>query len=80
MEKAILTFREWKNEFVKVNFVLNGKVGVTSFDKEIINTKDNKVVEDLKDKQVTLYDYYRKNFETIQKNYNKILDKAELIS
>lgn len=80
MEKAILTFREWKNEFVKVNFDLNGKVTVTSFDKEIINTKDKKVVEDLKDKQVTLYHFFSNNFETIQKNYNKILDKAELIS
>jgi hypothetical protein len=79
MEKNILTFREWKNEFVKVNFDLNGKVIVTSFDIRIINTNDSQIVDDLKDKQKTLLDYYKKYFDSIQHKYRIVLDKSEII-
>lgn len=76
----ILTFREWKNEFVKVTFDLVGGVTVTSFDIRIIKSNDNDIINDLKDKQKILLNYYKKGFNPIQKKYLDTINKGEKLN
>ena len=65
----ILTFRNWKNNCVKVIFKFGEGVKVISFGIEIINTNDIVIIYDLIHKQNILYRYFKNNFETIQNNY-----------
>lgn len=74
----ILTFRDWKEKHVSVKFDINGGVKVFSFgDEKIFDTKDDNIVEDLKNEQHILYKYFKKHFDLIQKKYKSLLDKTK---
>lgn len=66
-----LPLREWRNNHVKIiHESKSKKTIVTSFD-EVIITTNEKVTPHI------LLEYFRNNFDDIQKKYDNLLDKTE---
>ena len=79
MEENILTFREWSENFVKVNFELEGFGGVEvhSFDKRIYSSLDRTIVKDLLiNTSKVLLKLYRNNFDIIQHDYQNLVKES----
>ena len=79
MEMNILTFREWNENFVKVNFELEGFGGVEvhSFDKRIYSSLDRTIVKDLLiNTSKVLLKLYRNNFDIIQHDYQNLVKES----
>jgi hypothetical protein len=73
----ILTFREWNENFVKVIFDLEGGVEIKSFDKTILKIKSPKVFNGLLENQSKmLLKHYKDNFDTIQSQYQELLNEV----
>jgi plasmid replication initiation protein len=81
MQQNILTFREWNENHVKVNFILGGGVKVFSFDKLLFNSSKKETVQNFNDfQQKELLNLYKKHFNKIQKKYTKIIEDLDIIS
>lgn len=81
MQQKILTFREWSENFVKVDFDLVGRVRVYSFGQLIFETNNKDTIQNYKDNQSKeLLKRYKKHFNQIQKNYTEMIDNLEIVS
>jgi hypothetical protein len=79
MSEEILTFREWNENFVKVNFELDGFGGIEvySFNKRIYSSLDKTIVKDLLiETSKVLLKLYRVNFDTIQNEYQTLIKES----
>jgi len=80
MQQNILTFREWNENHVKVNFILGGAMEVYSFDKLIYRTTKKDKIESYKNFQNReLLRMYKINFNEIQKEYTEMIDNLNLV-
>ena len=81
MELNILTFREWNENHVKVNFILDGAVEVYSFGKLVYKSRNKETIQRFKDYQNTeLLKFYKKNFDDIQDLYDELIDNLDFVS
>jgi len=71
----IIPFREWADNHVKVNFILNDGVEVLSFDKPIFKSKNETDVRNFVENQnKQLLKLYKKHFDDIQDGFYEIAD------
>lgn len=79
MQNNILTFREWNENHVKVNFILGGGVEVYTFDKLFFKSGKKERIEGFKNFQnKELLKLYKDNFVEIQKLYTEVIENSEL--
>jgi hypothetical protein len=78
MEQEVLTFREWRENFVRID--LNTKmfeVKLVSFDQLVDDVYNReKVKEILIDVNKYLLNYYRVNFDLIQKEFQYLIKES----
>lgn len=81
MQQNILTFREWSENHVKIDFILNNGVKVFSFGKPIFESHKRETIQRFVDNQSKeLLILYKKHFNEIQKNYTEMIDNLEIVS
>lgn len=77
MGGKMVTFREWSENFAKINYNLVGWVEITCRLKgnRILFSKDENVYKRVKHQSNNvLLDLYRKHFDVIQLNYQSLLE------
>jgi len=78
MEQEVLTFRDWRENFVKINlYTIMFELDLVSFDQIVHNVRDNKKVKEiLIDVNKYLLNYYSTNFDYIQKQFQYLIKES----
>lgn len=80
MGGKLVTFREWSENFAKINYNLVGWAEITCRlnGNRLLFTKDENVFNKLKNQPSNvLYELYRDNFDEIQMNYQHLLNEFD---
>lgn len=78
MNEEVLTFRDWRENFVRVDFnTIMYEIKLVSFDQLVDDVFDRvKVKEIISNEKKYLLKYYRTNFDLIQKEFQKLINES----